>query len=102
MTDHLADLQTAAEAAGLGAFWPRLAPHCRPSIRVQPQAPAETLPPGTSHLGGLPDLPAAAVWPAWQGRSLSFLAQINLAELAEFPAAAPLPPTGLLSLFYDA
>lgn len=102
MTDQLTDLQTAAETTGLGDFWPRLAPHCRSSIRVQPQAPAETLPLGTSHLGGLPDLPPAAGWPAWQGRSLSFLAQINLAELAGFPAATPLPPTGLLSFFYDA
>jgi uncharacterized protein YwqG len=103
MPDQLPDFQTAVEAAGLGAFWPRLAPHCRPSVRVLPQAaPAETLPLGASRLGGLPDLPAGTAWPAWQGRSLSFLAQLNLADLAAFEAAAPLPPTGLLSFFYDA
>jgi uncharacterized protein YwqG len=102
MPDQLPDLQTAVEAAGLGAFWPRLAPHCRPSIRVLPQAvPTEPLPLGASHLGGAPDLPAGTAWPAWQGRSLSFLAQLNLADLAAFEAA-PLPPTGLLSFFYDA
>jgi uncharacterized protein YwqG len=103
MTDASSELQAAVEAAGLGAFWPRLAPHCRPSIRVLPQAAsAEPLPLGTSHLGGVPDLPAGTAWPAWQGRSLSFLAQLNLADLAAFEAATSLPPTGWLSFFYDA
>lgn len=101
--DQLINLQAAVEAAGLGALWPRLAPHCRSSIRVLPQAaPAEVLPVGSSHLGGVPDLPADITWPAWEGRSLSFLAQLNLAELAAFPAATLLPPDGLLSFFYDA
>ncbi|MBF9219816.1 YwqG family protein [Hymenobacter ruricola] len=101
--DQLTDLQAAVEAEGLGAFWPRLAPQCRPSIRVLPQAaPDAALPVGASRLGGVPDLPAAAEWPAWEGRPLSFLAQLNLAELAAFPAAAALPAAGWLSFFYDA
>ena len=101
--DQLPDLQAAVEAAGLGTFWPRLMPHCRASIRVLPQlAPAEPLPVGASRLGGLPDLPAEAEWPAWEGRPLSFLAQLNLATLAAYPAAAALPASGLLSFFYDA
>lgn len=101
--DQLTDLQAAVEAAGLAAFWPRLASHCRPSIRVLPQAaPDAQLPVGSSRLGGAPDLPAGAIWPAWEGRALSFLAQLNLAELAVFPAAAALPTAGWLSFFYDA
>jgi uncharacterized protein YwqG len=101
--DQLLDLQAAVEAKGLGAFWPRLAPHCRPSIRVLPQvAPGEPLPLGASRLGGTPDLPAATEWPTWGGRPLSFLAQLNLAELAAYPAAAALPAAGWLSFFYDA
>ncbi|MBO2007615.1 YwqG family protein [Hymenobacter negativus] len=101
--DQLSDLQAAVEAEGLGAFWPRLAPYCRPSIRVLPQAgPAVPLPVGASHLGGAPDLPAEAVWPSWEGRPLSFVAQLNLAELAGYEAAAELPKTGILSFFYDA
>jgi len=98
----LADLQAAVEAEGLGAFWPRLAPHCRPSIRVLPTPAAAPLPLGSSRLGGAPDLPAGVAWPAWQGRSLSFLAQLNLAELTAYPAAAVLTPAGWLSFFYDA
>lgn len=101
--DQLSDLQAAVEAAGLGDFWPRMAPHCHSSIRVLPQlATAESLPLGASRLGGAPDLPAGAEWPVWEGRPLSFLAQLNLAELAGFPAAAALPAAGLLSFFYDA
>ncbi|NML64324.1 DUF1963 domain-containing protein [Hymenobacter sp. RP-2-7] len=103
METNQLDLQAAVEAAGLGFLWSRLAPHCRLSVRVLTQtAPEVPLPVGCSHLGGLPDLPVAAPWPTWQGRSLSFLAQLNLAELAAFPAAAPLPPAGVLSFFYDA
>jgi uncharacterized protein YwqG len=103
METNQLDLQAAVEAAGLGFLWSRLAPHCRPSVRVLVQAaPEAPLPVGSSHLGGLPDLPAATPWPTWQGRSLNFLAQLNLAELTAFPAAAPLPPAGVLSFFYDA
>ena len=50
----------------------------------------------------MPDLPAEVVWPTWQGRSLSFLGQINLADVSPYDAAAQLPTTGLLSFFYDA
>lgn len=60
------------------------------------------LPPGGSRLGGQVDLPPGCPWPAWQGQSLAFLAQINLFELAGFPAAAALPPGGWLSFFYCA
>jgi uncharacterized protein YwqG len=101
---QLPDLEAAVVAAGLGAFWPRLAPYCRPGIRLQPQAGAlqEPLPIGLSRLGGMPDLPAEIAWPTWEGRSLSFLGQINLANVAPYDAATPLPATGLLSFFYDA
>ena len=101
--DQLTDLQAAVETAGLGAFWPRLALHCRASIRVLPQlATTGPLPVGASRLGGLPDLPAATEWPTGENRPLSFLAQLNLAELAAHPAAAALPTAGWLSFFYDA
>ncbi|WP_046242450.1 YwqG family protein [Hymenobacter terrenus] len=101
---QLSDLQTAVETAGLAEFWPRLAAHCRPSIRLLPRASelAEPLAMGRSRLGGRPDLPAQAIWPTWEGRSLSFLAQIKLADLAPYEAATVLPGTGLLSFFYDA
>ncbi|RZK46828.1 MAG: DUF1963 domain-containing protein [Hymenobacter sp.] len=57
---------------------------------------------GASRLGGAPAMPAAAAWPTWQGRSLSFIAQFNLAEVAPHDARGLLPPTGWLAFFYDA
>lgn len=101
---QLADLQSLVTSKNLGEFWPLLAPLCRPSIRVVPQAggPAAALAPGASRLGGAPAMPAAAVWPTWQGRSLSFIAQLNLAEVAPHDARGLLPPTGWLAFFYDA
>lgn len=75
--------------------------------------PPGILPLGTSRLGGQPDLPADLPWPTWHahgkyGRTarpdakLSFLGQINLAELqAQVPTPA-LPAAGLLLFFYDA
>lgn len=101
---QLADLQALVTSKELGEFWPLLAPHCRPSIRVLPQAaaPDELLAPGASHLGGAPAMPVGASWPTWQGRSLSFIAQLNLADVAPHDARGLLPPTGWLTFFYDA
>ena len=101
---QLADLQALVAGAGLGEFWAQLAPHCRPSIRVLPQAgPSEVpLALGTSRLGGPPDMPAAAAWPTWHGRSLSFVAQLNLAEVAPHDVRGLLPATRWLAFFYDA
>jgi uncharacterized protein YwqG len=57
---------------------------------------------GATKFGGSPDVPPDFVWPTWQERQLSFLAQFNLAEIAEFDVEHRLPHAGLLSLFYDA
>lgn len=57
---------------------------------------------GVSRFGGAPDLPPGLDWPAWNGVPLSFVAQINLAELPGFPERGLLPETGLLSFFYAA
>jgi len=64
-------------------------------LRLAPETAA-----GFSKLGGLPLLPPDAVWPEWQGKPLSFLAQIDLAEIN---ACVPsfLPKGGCLYFFYD-
>lgn len=56
-------------------------------------------PPGISHIGGHPDLPAGTPWPVdGEGRPLPFLAQVNLSELE--PGFAPyVPPKGWLYFF---
>jgi uncharacterized protein YwqG len=80
----------------------------------------DTSPIGATKLGGLPDLPVGAAWPmrpaysypqgrgvdlqdpTWMPKPLSFLAQINLADVAKQGCDLPLPDAGLLLLFYDA
>jgi uncharacterized protein YwqG len=70
---------------------------------------------GRTRLGGAPDLPEGFRWPTRQrtrerygdrieaGAPLSFVAQINLAELPPIDGAEPqLPPHGMLWFFYDA
>ncbi len=52
---------------------------------------------GFSQIGGLPHLPSDLTWPQWNGKSLSFIAQLDLAEL-------PLGQSSLggrLFFFYD-
>lgn len=57
---------------------------------------------GESRIGGIPDLPDSLPWPMDPrlNRSLSFLLQINLAEVPPF-AGNPLPTAGMLYLFAD-
>ena len=71
----------------------------------------ESLPTGTSKLGGKPHLPENFVWPWYEGtnyldeetanRPLSFLAQFNLEDLAAYDADNRLPHKGMLYFFYD-
>ncbi|WP_439627896.1 DUF1963 domain-containing protein [Gemmata sp.] len=76
----------------------------RPAVNFVAKRTAEAkIPVGASKFGGGPDLPAGAKWPVYRGAPLSFLAQINLAELAPSPACRELPSSGVLSVFcyYD-
>jgi uncharacterized protein YwqG len=73
------------------------------SIRLTASpADAAQLPPGSSRLGGVPDLPSSVTWPTWKGVPMSFIAQIRLEDLRNLPPAQALPEKGLLSFFYDA
>ncbi len=56
---------------------------------------------GVSRFGGRPDLPAHISWPTWNGKSLSFIAQINLMELPPCSERFLLPEKGWFYFFYD-
>lgn len=56
---------------------------------------------GESRIGGLPDLPKDFVWPKWKGKSLSFIAQIDLPIASAYDADKHLPEKGMLAFFYD-
>lgn len=76
--------------------------HFRPSIRIRTQpADIESLSLGQSRMGGVPDLPAGFEWPRYNGHPLSFVAQLDLSDLAGLPSVLPLPNEGFLVFFYD-
>lgn len=70
-------------------------------LRRRPVNEAE-LPVGRSKFGGHPDLPPGLEWPERRGERLAFLAQINLAELADLNHCGDLPDAGMLYFFWDA
>ena len=54
-----------------------------------------------SRLGGLPAMPMSMAWPGRDGRTLAFIAQIDLAVQPRVVGSG-LPEQGLLLFFYDA
>src|SRR5258705_2755116 len=74
----------------------------RNSIRVRPgkKIDGQDYRAGMSKAGGLPDLLPDVLYPTWRDESLSFLAQISLADLARHDVDNLLPHHGLLSFFY--
>jgi uncharacterized protein YwqG len=88
-------------ADGCGAAADRLLPLVRPAVRLRTRPDEDDgLPTGASKIGGAPDLPSPDAWPIWKSRPLSFLAQLNLADLAPFACCDVLPRSGLLQFFY--
>lgn len=67
-----------------------------PAIRLQ--RTEEKL---TSKIGGLPCMPNDLAWPAWNGKPLAFLCQLDLSMLPQEYSRHPLPRTGMLYFFYD-
>lgn len=85
-------------AEGLGAYVHRIAPRVRPAVRLETR-PADALAMGASRIGGDPDLPPELPWPTRRGRPLTFLAQIDLAELERTLPGCELPSDGHLWIF---
>ena len=76
------------------------------------QKPEKALPADSTKIGGKPAVPQDFEWPYYTGqiigvtqelksRPLSFLAQINLRDIANLPQEYPLPKSGILSFFYE-
>ncbi|AMV37536.1 DUF1963 domain-containing protein [Planctomyces sp. SH-PL62] len=89
------------ENAGLEGRRGEIEGLARPAFAIITNAPRDDEPPiGTTRIGGRPDLGDSTEWPRYEdGRPMTFLAQINLAELPEGADRGPLPPAGLLSIF---
>lgn len=84
--------------SGLEVYKDRFDSLIFPSYQIQLEPVEDSyFPLGVSKIGGQPDLAADVEWPKWKGCNMSFIAQINLADL---PDPTPLSPGGLLSFFY--
>ena len=75
------------------------------SIRLKTSYVDEKLPVGASKLFGTPDIYAGFEWPTievdGEEYELSFIGQINLAEVSKFDKDGILPKVGMLYFFYD-
>jgi uncharacterized protein YwqG len=97
------DVRAALAAAGLTPLLDHLDALARPAIHLTTRAVDQAaIPVGSSQVGGQPDLPPGAAWPAKRGTPMSFVAQIRLEEAHPYDTLHLLPATGLLSFFYDA
>jgi uncharacterized protein YwqG len=99
----LEDIRRALASPRLATLSDHIDALVRPALWLSaPAAPQASIPLGASELGGQPDLPPGVAWPAKQGVPLSFVAQIRLEDAHPYDTAQLLPPSGLLSFFYDA
>jgi uncharacterized protein YwqG len=95
----LTELTTLARTAG---FQPdAIRTLARPGAVLRPIEGARDRCTRGSWLGGVPRLPRSTPWPRRNGRSLAFVAQIDLAAQPPGVAAAGLPAAGHLAFFYD-
>jgi hypothetical protein len=92
------DLMRVAADAGLIRHVEAAVALARRSVRL---VPGDDAPPigARSRFGGVPDMPAGAVWPNWDAEPLTFVAQIDLAEAAAAGIDPLLPADGLLLIF---
>ncbi len=99
---NLDDIRDALRAAKLDRLVAEAERLTLPAIHIETRKTREnSLPIGASKIGGRPDLPSSMPWPAREGKSLGFLAQFNLAEVAPYDSQHILPTEGALSFFYD-
>lgn len=84
-------------------IWNMVETKLKPAVYMNLQpANEEDVAIGQSKIGGLPDLPKTMEWFNYKEEPMSFLAQINLNELAAFDLNDALPKEGILYFFYDA
>ena len=88
----------------LSKHWNFFKGHLKSEILTQPKATSESeIALGQSKIGGHPDLPKNIEWfREDNGKRLSFIAQINLSEVASFDKSKQLPSQGILYFFYSA
>ena len=92
------DVMRVAADAGLIRHVEAALSLARRSVRLVP-GEGEPPPGSRSRFGGVPDLPAGALWPNWDAEPLTFVAQLDLAEAHAAGIDPLLPQDGLLLVF---
>lgn len=92
---------------GLEGWFDKLEPGFRSTIRLYLTTnKVDDIPVGQSKFGGCPDLPIDVAWATETGmeggKSLAFVAQINLGEVTPYDTENLLPDSGMLYFFYAA
>src|SRR5580704_2249847 len=97
------DLVERCRQAGFEAIAEETRALIRPAINLRQEVRADDeIGVGRSKIGGRADLQPGVDWPMTDdGFPMSFLAQINLAHAARYDVNKELPPSGLLSFFFD-
>lgn len=104
MRETIDDWKRNFSASGLGRHWDFFKPLLRDEILITTESALESdLKIGQSKIGGQPDLPENVAWFGEDnGKSLSFIAQINFAETKAFDKSGMLPTRGIVYFFYSA
>lgn len=99
----LNDLRVAFESAELTELFNELQHYAKNSITIDVDSEADDQQLGVSRFGGDPDLPPELAWfrNPESDAPLSFVAQLNFAELTALDTDKKLPSTGILYFFYD-
>ncbi len=96
------EISKGCKERGLNEVFAFLKPFARNAIKISTHAKDDDdIAVGASKFGGSPDLPAGVPWPSNENGALSFVAQINFAEVSKFDTDRLLPKSGMLYLFYD-
>lgn len=121
---NIEEFKSRLDTNGLGKYFDKLQPVLRNTIRLYQKATDENnIAIGQTKIGGRPDLPREITWLTETNivettekkflifnskkeetitKPLSFIAQINLAEIVSFDKETLLPKSGILYFFYSA
>lgn len=95
----LNQLRARLQELGLSAYEDRFLPHAQLAFDLRLDGASEGII-GESRWGGAPDVPVGFEWPMADQTPMTFLAQINLADLTT-DAENPFPQSGWLHFFAD-
>lgn len=101
---NVEDLKKLFKAFGLESKFEKFLPLVRSKIDLElVPIPDDKIEVGQSKIGGNPDLDTGFEWPADQSnQSLSFIGQLNCAEISRHDSENLFPKEGLISFFYCA